>query len=53
MVESTKQDNHSVLQGARRALEQNPTDPTGELRKTILVALIKTKAFEEAVAFIK
>ena len=54
MVEASKpSDNHQILQNARRSLDQNPADPTGTLRRTILVGLIKTKAFDEAVQFIK
>lgn len=47
MVEA-KIDHHQILQNAKRKLEQDPSDPTGAARKTILTALIKTKAFEEA-----
>jgi len=53
MVESKTNDNHQILQNAKRSLEQDPTDATGAVRKTILTSLIKTKAFEEALQFIK
>lgn len=42
-----------MISRAKASLEKDPTDPTGTLRRTILVGLIKTKAFEEALQFIK
>lgn len=41
------------MQNAKRALEQDPTDASGTIKRTLIVSLIKTKAFEEALQIIK